>query len=127
MQYLYLVPICLAIAAVFIVIEKMGRYLVADVIKGVASAFFVLLGLLSAFMCNDVVFARMVLFGLVLGAVADVLLNLRYVYEGSKAQLAFLAGILGLSWRACGLHRGVPALLPGSLIAFVRVRCWPPC
>ena len=94
MQYLYLVPICLAIAAVFIVIEKMGRYLVADVIKGVASAFFVLLGLLSAFMCNDAAFARMVLFGLVLGAVADVLLNLRYVYEGSKAQLAFLAGIL---------------------------------
>lgn len=94
MQYLYLVPICLTIAVVFIVIEKMGSYLVADVIKGVASAFFVLLGFLSAFLCNDVEFARMVLFGLVLGAVADVLLNLRYVYEGSRAKLAFLAGIL---------------------------------
>lgn len=94
MQYLYLCPICLAVAAAFIVVEKMEKYLVADVIKGVASAFFVLLGLLGAFRCNDAFFARMVVMGLVIGAVADVLLNLRYVYEGSKAQLAFLAGIV---------------------------------
>ena len=94
MQYLYLVPLCLAIAAVFIVVERMGKYLVADVIKGVASAFFVLLGLLGALGTKDVELARLVLLGLLLGAVADVLLNLRYVYEGSKAQLAFIAGIL---------------------------------
>ena len=94
MSYLYLCPICLVIAAVFIAIEKMGMYLVADVIKGVASAFFVALGILSALMCNDPEHARMVVVGLVLGMVADVLLNLRYVYEGSKAKVAFLTGIL---------------------------------
>ena len=93
MQYLYLVPICLALAAVFIAVEKMGSYLVADVIKGVASAFFVVLGILGAFKSNDVVYARWIVGGLVLGAVADVLLNLRYVFAGSKGQLAFLAGI----------------------------------
>lgn len=93
MQYLYLCPICLVLAAVFIVIEKMEKYVVADVIKGVASAFFVLLGVLSAFKCNDVVYARTIVVGLVLGAIADVLLNLRYVYEGNKGQIAFLAGI----------------------------------
>ncbi len=94
MQFLYLCPICLLIAAVFIFVEKLERYLVADVIKGVASAFFVLLGILGAFKSNDAGFARMVVIGLVIGAIADVLLNLRYVYEGSKAQIAFLAGIL---------------------------------
>lgn len=94
MQYLYLCPICLVIAGIFIAIEKARFYLVADVIKGVASAFFVALGVLSAFMCNDPVYARTIVIGLVLGAIADVLLNLRYVYEGSKAQLAFLAGIV---------------------------------
>lgn len=93
MRYLYLVPICLVCAAVFIVIERMKRYLVADVIKGVASTFFVVLGFLGALLSNDVAFARLVMLGLFLGAVADVLLNLRYVYEGSKGQLAFLAGI----------------------------------
>lgn len=93
MQYLYLCPICLALAAVFIVVEKMEKYVVADVLKGVASAFFVLLGVLGAFNCNDVVYARLIVVGLVFGAIADVLLNLRYVYEGTKAQVAFLAGI----------------------------------
>ena len=94
MQYLYLAPICLVLAAVFIVVEKLEHYLVADVIKGVASAFFVALGFFGALGTADVAFARMVLLGLLLGAVADILLNLRYVYEGSKGQLAFLGGIL---------------------------------
>ena len=94
MHYLYLVPICLALAAVFIFVEKLKHYLVADVIKGVASAFFVLLGFLGTLSGNAPEVARLILLGLVLGAVADVLLNLRYVYEGSKAQLAFLAGVL---------------------------------
>lgn len=94
MSYLYLCPICLVIAVVFMVIEAMGKYVVADVIKGVASAFFVAFGLLGSFACTDVVLARTIMVGLVLGAIADVLLNLRYVYEGKKGQLAFIAGIL---------------------------------
>lgn len=94
MQYLYLCPLCLLIAAVFIFVEKIERYLVADVIKGVASAFFVLLGILGAMKSNDASFARMIVCGLVLGAIADVLLNLRYVYDGTKGQIAFLAGVL---------------------------------
>ena len=93
LQFLYLCPICLVLAAVFIAIEATGSYLVADVIKGVASAFFVALGFLGATMCSDVTYARLIFFGLTLGAVADVLLNLRYVYEGKKGQLFFLLGI----------------------------------
>lgn len=94
LAYLYLVPLCLGIAAVFIAVEKFEKYLIADVIKGVASAFFVLLGLLGFRLSNDVVFARWILAGLALGMVADILLNLRYVYEGTKSQVVFLAGIL---------------------------------
>lgn len=94
LEYLYLFPICLGIAAVFIVVEKFEKYLVADVIKGVASAFFVVLGLLGLRFANDMIFARWILGGLALGLVADILLNLRYVYEGTKGQLVFLAGIL---------------------------------
>ena len=94
MQYLYLCIICLVTAAVFIVLEKMGRFVAADIVKGVASAFFVALGLLGVPGCTDSRFALFVVIGLVLGAVADVLLNLRYVFEGEKAKLAFLAGIV---------------------------------
>lgn len=94
MQYLYLCPICLIVAAVFIYVEASGSYLVADVIKGVASTLFVAFGVLGAGRCTDPALARMVVLGLVLGAIADVLLNLRYVFEGDHARLAFLAGIL---------------------------------
>lgn len=94
MQYLFLCPICLVIAAVFIYIEREGSYVLADVIKGVASLCFVALGVLGALKCKDPVLAKMVVTGLVIGAVADVLLNLRYVFEGKYGKLAFLVGIV---------------------------------
>ncbi|MDI9590459.1 MAG: lysoplasmalogenase [Acidobacteriota bacterium] len=122
MQYLYLCPICLAIAAVFILVEKMKRYVVADTIKGVASAFFVVLGVLGATRANDATFARMVVVGLVLGALADVLLNLRYVYEGRRGQIAFLAGTLVfLAGHVCYIIACVPHcnLLPLAAVVAV--------
>lgn len=94
MQYLYLCPICLALALLFLVVERMERPLAADVVKGLASASFALLGLLGALRCADVVRARWVVAGLAIGAVADVLIDLRHVYEGRKGEHAFLAGIV---------------------------------
>lgn len=94
MQYLYLCPICLILAAIFIFIENLKSYVVADVIKGVASGFFVAFGILGALKCPDSRLAWTVVAGLTLGAIADVVLNLRYVYEGKKGQLAFIVGIL---------------------------------
>lgn len=94
MQYMYLCPICLILAGVFIFIERLKSYVVADVIKGVASAFFVALGILSAFKCEDKQLAWTIVAGLTIGAIADVILNLRYVYEGNKARIAFMVGIV---------------------------------
>ena len=94
LRYLYLAPVCLAVAGLFLIVERTRRYVAADVVKGVASACFVLLGFLGALLGVDADYARVILLGLLLGAVADVLLNLRYVFEGSRSQLAFLSGIL---------------------------------
>lgn len=123
MQYLILCPICLLIAVVFIIVEKSGRYVAADIIKGLASAVFVALGLLGVPGCSDPAFARMVVIGLVLGAVADVLLNLRYVFEGNKAKLAFLAGIVVfLAGHICYIIASLPycpGIVPCVIIGVV--------
>lgn len=93
MQHLWLCAVCLILAAIFIYIEKKGYYLPADVLKGIASLCFVIVGILGAVSSGGSQYAWTVVGGLVLGAIADVLLNLRYVFEGKKAQLAFLVGI----------------------------------
>ena len=87
---LLLIPLCLALAAVFLLQESRGKYVPAVVLKGMASLCFVLLGLLCG---PGTQLARLVAVGLVLGCAADVLLNLRWVFE-KKGQLIFLVGIL---------------------------------
>lgn len=94
MSYLYLCPFCLVLAAIFIVVERAERYVEADVIKGLASLTFVLLGFLGAGGFHATPYAAKIVVGLLVGAIADVLLNLRYVFEGKKGQAAFLVGIL---------------------------------
>ena len=93
MQHLWLCAVCLVLAAIFIYVEKKEYYLPADVLKGIASLCFVIVGILGAVASGGSPYAWTVVGGLVLGAIADVLLNLRYVFEGKKAQLAFLVGI----------------------------------
>ena len=97
MQYLWLCPVCLVLAAIFIGVEKAQRYVAADVIKGIASLVFVVLGVLGSLQVGDAVdptYIRFIVAGLAIGAVADVVLNLRYVFEGAKGKVAFLIGIL---------------------------------
>lgn len=97
MHFVWLCPICLALAAWFIAVERTERYLEADVIKGVASFVFVVLGWIGSWYVSrsaDPAYVRLVIAGLALGGIADVVLNLRYVFEGPKGKAAFLAGIL---------------------------------
>ena len=94
MHYLWLVPICLVLAAWFIKVERDGKYVEADLIKGLASCCFVAFGFLGAGDALGTPYARIIVSGLALGFVADVILNLRYVFEGEKGKRAFLAGIL---------------------------------
>lgn len=81
---------CIVLAAVFLYRESKGRYVSAAVLKGLASFCFVSIGA----MCSPGThMANLIVLGLVLGCVADVLLNLRMVFE-KKGQLIFLVGIL---------------------------------
>ena len=94
MQHLVLSAVCLIIAGIFIAVERAEYYVAADVLKGLASALFVVVGVLGALGSTDTSYVWCVVAGLALGAIADVLLNLRYVFVGRKGQLAFLVGIL---------------------------------
>ena len=85
-----LIPACLVLAAVFLRQESRENYVPAVILKGLASLCFVLLGLLCR---SDSRLAGLVVAGLVLGCIADILLNLRWVFK-EKGQLIFLVGIL---------------------------------
>ena len=82
--------LCLCLAAVFLWQEKEEHYGLAAALKGLASLCFVTVGLLASGGGHT---ARLIIIGLVLGCIADVLLNLRWVFK-EKGQLVFLVGIL---------------------------------
>ena len=86
----FLIPACLIVAGIFIWQEKKENYVAADILKGIASLCFVLLGILCSLGTHT---AKLIVAGLVLGCVADVLLNLRFVLK-ENGQMVFLIGIL---------------------------------
>ena len=90
MMYYMLIPLCLCLAGCFLWMEKQEKYVPAVVLKGLASICFVILGLLLS---PGTSMARLIVTGLILGCAADVLLNLRWVFQ-KKGQLIFLVGIL---------------------------------
>ncbi len=88
-------PLCVAgllIQIAFIIVESKKKYLPAVILKGSASVVFVILGLLCAKTAANEEFAKLVTVGLLLGALGDILLNLRYVFA-KIGQTIFLAGI----------------------------------
>ena len=88
-----LVVLCLAIMSVFIYYEKKEKYVLAVILKGLASLMFVLLGYWCASNTGNSEFAKYVKIGLILGLIADILLNLRFVFK-TKGKIVFLVGIL---------------------------------
>lgn len=93
MKCVFLAVLSLIIAAVFIYLEHEKKYVPAVVCKGLASLCFVILGILGWKLAGGSHFGRLVVIGLVLGCIADVLLNLRFVFE-KIGQPVFLVGIL---------------------------------
>ena len=89
MDYIF-IPLCLVLAGIFLNAERKKKYESAVIVKGAASLCFVVLGFLLAGSSRE---AGLICAGLVLGCVADVLLNLRMVFP-QKGQLIFLVGIL---------------------------------
>lgn len=93
MKYVMLWLICLSFAGVFLYMEAKKKHLAGVCLKGLASLSFVLLGILTSKQSQNTTLARNVLSGLYLGMIADILLNLRYLFPNG-GQLVFLIGIL---------------------------------
>ena len=85
-----LILLCFVFAFLFLKQEARQKYVPAVILKGLASLCFVLIGI-SCFQGSAV--SKLVLAGLVLGAIADVLLNLRWVFS-EQGQEIFLVGIV---------------------------------
>ena len=83
----------MVIQGLFIFEEHRKKYISADVLKGVASLMFVLLGLIGYVSYTSDSFGVKILVGLIFGLVGDVLLNLRFVIE-KIGQKLFLGGIV---------------------------------
>ena len=83
----------IALQALFIDREHKKEYTLALILKGCASACFVILGIITSQKAADAGFARYVVLGLCLGMGGDILLNLRFLFE-KKGSLIFLIGIL---------------------------------
>ena len=85
-----LLVLCAVLARIFLIEEAKEEYVKAVILKGLASLCFVIIG----FMCNPGNHvSNLIVAGLVIGCVADVMLNLRMVFK-EKGQLIFLVGIL---------------------------------
>lgn len=82
----------MALQAAFITAEYKKSPVWALILKGSASIVFVIIGYFGFKHCSDAYFGRMVLLGLVFGAIGDILLNLRFLVKKSS-QIVFLAGI----------------------------------
>ena len=85
----FLIPLCLCLAGVFLWQESKKNYVPAVALKGAASLCFVILGFI---LLRGSRVGRLICIGLLLGCIADILLNLRFVV-GEKGQLVFLVGI----------------------------------
>ena len=77
----------------FIRTEYAGDMAKATLLKGIASAFFVLLGLVC-FLKVRTPAGQLIFIGLILGLFGDVFLNLRNQFEGTKSRAVFAVGIL---------------------------------
>jgi len=129
MRYGLLCVACLALAALFIHREHGKHYVSAAVLKGLASLCFVLFGVLGSRLSGDAALARLVVVGLLLGCAADVLLNLRFVFE-KHGQPIFLLGILVflsghvvyLAAIAPGARYLVPSLLAGAVLTALLMK-----
>lgn len=88
-----LIALCLAIMMLFIYFEKKEKYVLAVILKGLASLTFVILGFYCSKQSGNNDFSKTVKIGLILGLIADILLNLRFVFK-QKGKIVFLVGIL---------------------------------
>lgn len=99
---LILIPVGFILQAAFITVEHKGKMVLADVLKGLASVVFCVIGF-TAYAAlsyrksvrvdgSEVKAAKLIIAGLLSGALGDILLNLRFVLKNAGKKF-FLAGI----------------------------------
>lgn len=121
--------LCLVLMVIFIYFEKQDKYFLAVIFKGLASLMFVFLGFWCSRVIVDLQFARMVRIGLILGLIADILLNLRFVFS-SIGKIIFLVGILvflsGHIFYLCALvptaNNLIIPIIIGVIISFITLK-----
>ena len=119
-----------AAETVFILLEHSKKMLSALLFKALASLLFVLAGVFAFSLATRLSFARLVLVGLMLGAIGDVCLNLRFlITDGAKR--AFMLGIasflLGhvayvLALVSCAPAAFLYALPAAAVVSFFLIR-----
>ena len=121
--------------AAFIVQEHKQHLLAALLLKAAASLFFVLAGFVAFAQTSIPAYGRMIALGLMLSAIGDVCLNLRFLMTG-RARTIFLLGIgtfllghiaslialIGLDPKALLLALPVAAIISYGMIRFVLAR-----
>ncbi len=78
---------------IFIKAEHDEKYVLADVLKGLAAFCFVLIGILGYTSTTTTSFGCKIMVGLIFGMIGDIVMNLRFVLK-ENGQKAFLLGIL---------------------------------
>lgn len=109
----------------FILQEKNKKYVAADILKGLASLMFVLIGVIGYSAIKPSDFGCKLLAGLIFGMIGDIVMNLRFVLPGDAGQKAFLGGILAflighvlylLALIPISIHL-VPSIIIGVILA----------
>ena len=115
---------------VFILLEHKKRMLSALLFKALASLMFVLGGMFAFSLATRLSFARLVLVGLMLGAIGDVCLNLRFlITDGAKRSFifgiaSFLLGHIAyvLALVSCAPAALLYALPAAAVVSFFLIR-----
>jgi uncharacterized membrane protein YhhN len=134
----YLVALLLlgcATEAAFIMQEHKQHLLAALLLKAAASLFFVFAGFVAFSLTTLPVFGRMVVLGLMLGAIGDVCLNLRFLLVGHAkvifpfgigsfllGHIFYLIALIGLDPTALLLAAPVAAIVSYAMIRFILAR-----
>jgi len=93
MEIYVIAAIGMVLQGIFIAVEHKEKYVLADILKGLASLMFVTIGFVGYKSATMDSLGKMIAIGLIFGLVGDVLLNLRFVLK-ENGQKAFLLGIL---------------------------------
>jgi len=83
----------MVLQGIFIAVEHKEKYVLADVLKGLAALMFVIIGFGGYLNQTTDPMGKKLLIGLIFGMLGDIILNLRFVL-GENGQKAFLVGIL---------------------------------